>query len=170
MAKGPLGNSPRDLRDDFVGEPSELYKGGEPPRKTRNPKKVTTNTFHTSVTGETSNKRPDRAGHFRSGGFVRGKADGGSITDRMQTGPDSVKSAPMPIVRPKEESSVGPMRPTGSGSYDPSTGRVKGFRSGGVAKKADGGRVEEGGKPADRSMPPTTSEKYRKGGGVKKAK
>ncbi len=43
MAKGPLGNTPRDLRDDFVGVPSELYKGGEPAKKTRNPKKVTSN-------------------------------------------------------------------------------------------------------------------------------
>lgn len=104
MAKGPLGNTPRDLRDDFVGTPSELYKGGEPAKKTRNPKKVTGNSFHTSVTGETSNKRADRAGHFRSGGFVRGKADGGTV---------------------------------------------------------------EGGKPTDRPMPSTTTEKYRKGGKVK---
>jgi hypothetical protein len=79
MAKGPLGNHPRDLRDSFVGEPAPMYTGGEPPKKTRNPKKVTSNTFHTSVTGATSNKRPDRPGHFRSGGFVRGKADGGSV-------------------------------------------------------------------------------------------
>ena len=26
------------------------------------------------MTGATSNKRPDRAGHFRSGGFVRGRS------------------------------------------------------------------------------------------------
>jgi hypothetical protein len=94
MAKGPLGNTPRDLRDDFVGVPSELYKGGEPAKKTRNPKKVTSNTFHTTVTGETSNKRPDRVGHFRSGGFVRGKADGGSVgtpTDRSMPSTTSEK-------------------------------------------------------------------------------
>lgn len=76
---GPLGNAPRDLRDDFVGEPAPLYEGGEPPKKTRNPKKITTNTFHSNVSGATSNKRADRPGHFRSGGFVRGRQDGGSV-------------------------------------------------------------------------------------------
>ena len=72
MAKGPLGNSPRDLRDDFVGEPADKIRAPEPPKKARNPKKVTSNTFHAKVSGETSRGRADRAGHFRSGGFVSG--------------------------------------------------------------------------------------------------
>lgn len=72
MAKGPLGNSPRDLHDEFVGE-DVLYKGGEPPKKTRGPKRVTSNTFHAKVEGGTAHSRADRSGHFRSGGFVRGR-------------------------------------------------------------------------------------------------
>jgi len=93
MAKGPLSNSPRDLRDSFVGEPAPTYTGGEPPKKSRGPKKVTTNTFHTSVTGATSNKRPDRPGHFRSGGFVRGKtgADPGDMKAGFPKGPPTSK-------------------------------------------------------------------------------
>jgi hypothetical protein len=92
MAKGPIGNAPRDLRDEFVGE-NVLYKGGEPPKKTRGPKKVTSNTFHSKVTGETSNKRPDRAGHFRSGGFVRGRdgADAGDMKAGFPKGPPNKK-------------------------------------------------------------------------------
>jgi hypothetical protein len=84
MAKGPIGNAPRDLRDNYVGEDAPRYVGGEPPKKTRNPKKVSSNTFHTSVTGATSNKRPDRAGHFRSGGFVRGRT--GADAEDMRSG------------------------------------------------------------------------------------
>jgi len=68
---GPLGNSPRDERDDFVGEEAELCKGGKPPRWPPNPKKVTTNTFHAKVSGGTPSKRADREPHFRRGGFVR---------------------------------------------------------------------------------------------------
>ena len=92
MAKGPVGNSPRDLQDSFVGE-NILYKGGEPPKKSRGPKYVTSNTFHSKVTGETSNKRPDRAGHFRSGGFVRGRdgADAGDMKAGFPKGPPNKK-------------------------------------------------------------------------------
>ena len=93
MAKGPLGNSSRDLRDDFVVEDAPMYKGGEPPKKARGPKYVTSNTFHTSVTGATSNKRADRPGHFRSGGFVRGKtgADEGDMKAGFPKGPPNKK-------------------------------------------------------------------------------
>src|SRR4249920_1215816 len=105
MAKGPIGNSPRDLRDEFVGE-NVLYKGGEPPKKTRGPKRVTSNTFHSKVTGETSNKRPDRPGHFRSGGFVRGKdgADAADMKAGFPKGPPNKKLLPdakgMPTTNP----------------------------------------------------------------------
>jgi hypothetical protein len=75
---GPLGNSPRDLREDFVGEEAQVYKTGEPPKKTRKPKRVKSNTFHAKVTGATSHKRADRASYFRSGGFVK-YAGGGSV-------------------------------------------------------------------------------------------
>jgi hypothetical protein len=77
MAKGPLGNSPRDLRDSFIGEEAEDLGGGAPPKKTRGPKRVTSNTFHAKVEGSTSPKRADRAGHFRRGGFVKGSESGG---------------------------------------------------------------------------------------------
>jgi len=68
---GPVGNSPRDLRDDFVGEAAENAKGGEPPRWPPNPKRVKTNNFHAKVSGDSSSKRADREPHFRRGGFVR---------------------------------------------------------------------------------------------------
>ena len=68
---GPLGNSTRDLRDDFVGEAAEPAKGGAVPKKTRGPTYVKGNTFHAKVGGGTSSKRADREPHFRRGGFVR---------------------------------------------------------------------------------------------------
>ena len=68
---GPIGNSPRDLRDDFVGEAADPCKGGAIPTKTRGPKRVTGNTFHAKVIGGTPGKRADREPHFRRGGFVR---------------------------------------------------------------------------------------------------
>jgi len=70
---GPLGNSPRDERDEFIGEEAELCKGGKPMRWPPNPtKKVNPkNTFHSSVSGGTATKRADREPHFRKGGFVR---------------------------------------------------------------------------------------------------
>lgn len=72
--KGPLGNSPRDERDDFVGIPPELFKAGDPPRKSRGPQRVTSNTFHAKVEGKSA---PKRADHFRRGGFVRAASGGG---------------------------------------------------------------------------------------------
>lgn len=81
---GPTGNSARDLRDDFVGEPAELYRGPEPPKKTRKAQRVTTNTFHAKVGGGTSSKRADRAGHFRRGGFVRAKSDDNTPEERLE--------------------------------------------------------------------------------------
>jgi len=71
LPAGPIGNSPRDLRDDFVGEEADPCKGGTPPRWPPNPKRVKTNSFHAKVSGGTSTKRADREPHFRKGGFVR---------------------------------------------------------------------------------------------------
>ena len=73
MAKGPLGNSPRDEKDSFVGAPAEDLKTGAPPRWPPNPKKMVKpkDTFHSKVVGSTSMPRADRPGHFRRGGFVR---------------------------------------------------------------------------------------------------
>jgi hypothetical protein len=68
---GPIGNSPRDLCDDFVGEAAEPAKGGAIPRWPPNPKRVTKNTFHAKVSGGSATKRADREPHFRRGGFVR---------------------------------------------------------------------------------------------------
>lgn len=73
---GPLGNAPRDLRDDFVGEPAEEIKAGKPPRWPTGPKRVKSNTFHSKVTGATSIKRADRASHYRRGGWVTRKIGG----------------------------------------------------------------------------------------------
>jgi hypothetical protein len=76
MAKppaGPLANTPRDLRDDFVGVPADPATGGKPMRWPPNRKKMVNpkDTFHSKVTGDTSMPRADRASHFRKGGFVR---------------------------------------------------------------------------------------------------
>ena len=85
MAKrpaGPTGNAPRDVRDDFVGVPADPIKAGPPPRWPPNPKRVKGNTFHSKVTGAAANKRADRAAHFRKGGWVSARADGGVIAKR----------------------------------------------------------------------------------------
>jgi len=77
MAKGPLGNSPRDERDNFVGVPPDKISAPEPPSKSRGPRRITSNSFTHSdsfspgkVSGGTAPKRADRSGHFRRGGFV----------------------------------------------------------------------------------------------------
>jgi len=67
---GALGNSPRDLMDDFIGEAAEPCKEGKPPRWPPNPKKVTGNTFHSKVSGGAS-RRPDRSPTFRRGHFMK---------------------------------------------------------------------------------------------------
>jgi hypothetical protein len=69
---GPIGNSPRDLRDDFVGDAADLAKGGKPPRWPPNPKRITGNTFHAKVSGGASGKRADRSPTFRRGHFMKG--------------------------------------------------------------------------------------------------
>ena len=78
---GPMGNAPRDVRDDFVGAPPDVIKAGEPLKKTRGPVRVTKNTFHSKVTGDTSAKRADRTPYFRRGGFVSGHKKGGFVVD-----------------------------------------------------------------------------------------
>jgi hypothetical protein len=83
-AKGPLGNAPRDLEDDFVGVPAEDIKADAPMRWPPKPKRVTKDTFHSKAEGRTSPTRADRksqlspgAGHFRRGGWVSARARGG---------------------------------------------------------------------------------------------
>ena len=78
---GPIGNSPRDVRDDFVGAPPDVIKAGEPLKKTRGPVRVKSNTFHSKVSGGTAPKRADRARAptFRRGGWVSGYASGGFV-------------------------------------------------------------------------------------------
>jgi hypothetical protein len=68
---GPLGNSPRDLQDDFIGEAADPCKGGKPPRWPPNPTRVKSNTFHAKVSGGAS-KRADRTPTFRRGHFMKG--------------------------------------------------------------------------------------------------
>jgi hypothetical protein len=67
---GPLGNSPRDLADDFIGEAADPCKGGKPPRWPPNPTRVKNNTFHAKVSGGAS-KRADRTPTFRRGHFMK---------------------------------------------------------------------------------------------------
>ena len=78
---GPIGNSPRDVRDDFVGAPPDVIKAGEPLKKTRGPVRVKSNTFHSKVSGNTAPKRADRSRPptFRRGGWVSGYASGGFV-------------------------------------------------------------------------------------------
>jgi len=113
--RGPLGNAPRDLEDDFVGVPAEKITTGPPPRWPPNPKKVKGNTFHSKVTGNTSLKRADRAGHFRRGGWVS-RARGGDIGER-ETEPTPDEISRRQIKRP-----------------------LLGYKRGG---RADGGDVDE---------------------------
>ena len=69
--RGPIGNSPRDLGDEFIGEAADLCKGGTPPRWPPNPTRITTNTFHAKVSGGSSSKRADRTPTFRRGHFMK---------------------------------------------------------------------------------------------------
>jgi hypothetical protein len=91
---GPLGNSPRDVRDDAVGVPADNVDAPEPPRWPPKPKRVTGNTFHAKVSGGTPPKRADRKPHFRRGGFVKGFASGGSIGDKQDQLPGEDKNDP----------------------------------------------------------------------------
>jgi hypothetical protein len=70
---GPIGNSPRDLRDDFVGEAAEPAKGGKVPRWPPNPKRVVRpkNDFHSKVSGGSASRRADRSPSFRRGHFMK---------------------------------------------------------------------------------------------------
>jgi hypothetical protein len=70
--RGPIGNSPRDLGDDFVGRAAENAPGGKPPRWPPNPKRVTSNTFHAKVGGGSGRKRADRSPTYRRGHFMKG--------------------------------------------------------------------------------------------------
>jgi hypothetical protein len=136
---GPLGNAPRDRKDDVVGVPAEEIKTGEPPRWPPNPKKVKKNDFHAKVSGKAARARADRAPHFRRGGFVQGRKHGGA------TGPTA-----------DEE----PFKKKGA-AFEQDAG----FRRGGHVRKHDsGGNV---GPNDDKDMPATPSlPSYQFGGGV----
>jgi hypothetical protein len=115
--------------------------------------------FYAKVGGSAARSRADRAAYKRGGSVSVAKADldpispnephapaGGKVTQKFKSGGvakrqggGDVKMPDRPPPRQPDESSVGPMRPTGSGTYDPSTGRVKGFRTGGAVKKRQGG-------------------------------
>lgn len=98
---GPVGNAPRDVRDDFIGAPPEPITAGEPPRWPPKPKRITKNTFHAKVSGGTLPKRPDRRPHYRKGGWVSGYAAGGSVPkseqkeDKREVLPGAQKNDPM---------------------------------------------------------------------------
>jgi hypothetical protein len=111
---GPIGNSPRDVRDDAVGVPADDVNAPAPPRWPPKPKKVTTNTFHAKVSGGASAKRADRKPHFRRGGFVSGFASGGSVEKKRDELPGEQKNDPF---------------------------AKQNLKSGGVAKRQGGGDV-----------------------------
>lgn len=90
---GPIGNSPRDVRDDAVGVPADDINAPEPPRWPPKPKKITKDTFHAKVSGGGATKRADRAPHFRKGGWVSGHASGGVIAKREEL-PSEKKNDP----------------------------------------------------------------------------
>ena len=115
-AAGPLGNSPRDTQDDFVGEEAEDVKAGQPPKKARNPTKVKKPPeFHAKVSGGSSAKRADRASYYRRGGFVSARKDGGQVAKRAFGGdfptlgdydknPNDFVRVPPPIIPPRTPS------------------------------------------------------------------
>ena len=120
---GPIGKSPRDVRDDAVGVPAEPIKAPEPPRWPPKRKKITSNTFHAKVSGGSSPARADRAPHFRKGGFVKGYASGGSVAAKIEKRdelPGEEKNDPFAKQNLKKEQSL---------------------KSGGVAKRQEGGGV-----------------------------
>jgi hypothetical protein len=90
---GPMGNSPRDVRDDAVGIPAENVDAPEPPRWPPKPKKITRNDFHAKVSGGKPPRRADRSPHFRKGGWVKGYASGGVIAKREEL-PSEKKNDP----------------------------------------------------------------------------
>lgn len=113
---GPLGNSPRDMRDDFVGEPADEIKAGTPPRWPPKPKKITKNDFHAKVSGGSSSARADRAPHYRRGGFVSARKDGGELrsestemaraTNRMTSQPRETDPAKVPAAWEQQKKNV----------------------------------------------------------------
>ena len=148
--RGPLGNAPRDLEDDFVGVPAEKITTGPPPRWPPNPKKVKGNTFHSKVTGNTSLKRADRAGHYRRGGWVKGYARGGDIGER-ETEPTPDEISRRQIKRPL----LGYKR--GGEAIDEENRAMHHddgkFARGGAAKRAEGGGTEREKRPQLKNPP-----------------
>jgi hypothetical protein len=91
---GPMGNSPRDVRDDAVGIPAENVNAPEPPRWPPKRKKITGDTFHAKASGSKAPKRADRPPTFRRGGMVNRFASGGSVEDRREDKPGENKNDP----------------------------------------------------------------------------
>ena len=132
--KGPLANTPRDLRDDFVGVPPEELPDGPPMRWPPKPKKITKDTFHAKVQGRTSEHRADRAPHYRKGGWVKAAKGGkiGSLPYGEGVSKGYVKSI-------SEKSGVHGKESKTDGVF---SGENK--RGGHVKKHADGGYVKGG--------------------------
>jgi hypothetical protein len=176
LPAGPIGNSPRDVRDDAIGVPADDIKAPEPPRWPRKPTRVTKNTFHAKVSGGSSPARADRKPHFRRGGFVSGFASGGSIEKKMEKReeePGEQKNDPFakqnlkrggvakrqggggikPDVEPLKIDPRGPLgtalsRTRPLGTYkgikveeERLPKNEPGYKAGGVAKRADGGKL-----------------------------
>lgn len=160
---GPIGNSPRDVRDDAVGVPADNVKAPEPPRWPPKRKKITSNTFHAKVSGGTAPKRADRSPHFRRGGMVKAYAGGGSVE----------KPPAKPEVEPLK---VDPRGALGSALIrQRPAGTYKGIDWEPPAGRAAGGSVETKMEkrdelPGEQKNDPFAKQNLKRGGGVLSAK
>lgn len=146
---GPIGNSPRDVRDDAVGVPADDVTAPEPPRWPPKRKKITGNNFHAKVSGSSSASRADRKPHFRKGGFVKGYASGGVIAKRDEK-PGEQKNDPFAKQNLKSGGVAKRADGGDTGKWNEGVrvaeGGIKEYKrqdGGGVKKKADGGDVDE---------------------------
>ena len=100
--KGRDGKTNIDLNEPpgaFVGAEAGMSVGGEPPRKSRGPQRVKGDNFMASGESQaTSIKAARMPTHWRRGGFVQKRADGGSV-DMFQ---EARKTAPKTAVPPRE--------------------------------------------------------------------
>jgi hypothetical protein len=130
---GPIGNAPRDVRDDFIGAPPDPVKG-EPPRWPPKPKRITTNTFHAKVSGNTPPKRADRSPHYRKGGWVSGYATGGAVVPKSEKKED--KREILPGAQKNDPMALQNLRGKPAKHQDVPLGKAPGYKKGGGVKKA----------------------------------
>jgi hypothetical protein len=126
---GPIGNSPRDVRDDAVGVPADPINAPEPMRWPPKLKKITKNDFHAKVSGGKAPKRADRAPHFRKGGWVSGYAAGGNVQKKREELPSENKNDPFAKQNLKGGGGVKKKLADGGGLRSEMTGAEKARRT-----------------------------------------